>query len=94
MRGWDARSDALFSYVSCEARVPKGHPLRPIRQIVDYYRFGRIGRAVFKKDNILLCLSIRRVCIIDIQNYGRFDASIFHIILWYPFVNRCEHNTS
>ena len=35
MRGWDARSDALFSYVSCEARVPKDHPLRPIRQIVD-----------------------------------------------------------
>src|SRR5438874_13779830 len=54
MRGWDARSDALFSYVNCEARVPKDHPLRPIRQIVDdalralspefeklYARFGR-----------------------------------------------------
>src|ERR1700749_3121984 len=54
MRGWDARSDTLFSYVSCEARVPKDHPLRPIRQIVDealaalspefeklYARFGR-----------------------------------------------------
>jgi len=35
MRGWDARSEALFSYVSCEARVPKDHPLRPIRRIVD-----------------------------------------------------------
>ena len=32
MRGWDAKSDALFSYVSCEARVPKDHPLRPIRR--------------------------------------------------------------
>jgi hypothetical protein len=31
MRGWDARSEALFSYLSCEARVPKDHPLRPIR---------------------------------------------------------------
>jgi transposase len=54
MRGWDARSEALFSYLSCEARVPKDHPLRPIRQIVDealaalspefeklYARFGR-----------------------------------------------------
>jgi transposase len=54
MRGWDARSDTLFSYVSCEERVPKDHPLRPIRQIVDealaalspefeklYARFGR-----------------------------------------------------
>ena len=35
MRGWDAKSEALFSYVSCEARVPEDHPLRPIRQIVD-----------------------------------------------------------
>jgi hypothetical protein len=35
MRGWDVKSDALFSYVSGEARVPKDHPLRPIRQIVD-----------------------------------------------------------
>jgi transposase len=54
MRGWDARSGTLFSYVSCEARIPKDHPLRPIRQIVDealgvlsaeleklYARFGR-----------------------------------------------------
>ena len=54
MRGRDARSDALFSYVSCEARVPKDHPLRLIRQIVDdalaalspefeqlYAKFGR-----------------------------------------------------
>src|SRR5437667_5000308 len=35
MRGWDVRSDALFSYVSCEARVPKDHPLRAIQRIVD-----------------------------------------------------------
>jgi transposase len=35
MRGGDLRTDGLFSYVSCEARVPKDHPLRPIRAIVD-----------------------------------------------------------
>ncbi len=35
MRGEDARSGALFSYVSFEARVPLDHPLRPIRRIVD-----------------------------------------------------------
>jgi transposase len=35
MRGGDVRTDGLFSYVSCEARVPKNHPLRPIRAIVD-----------------------------------------------------------
>src|SRR6266478_5476508 len=32
MRGGDA---ALFSYVSCEARVPMDHPLRAIRKIVN-----------------------------------------------------------
>jgi transposase len=54
MRGWDARSDVLFSYVNCEGRVPKDHPLRAILQIVDqalaalspefeglYAKFGR-----------------------------------------------------
>lgn len=35
MRGPDDRSEGLFSYVSCEARVPPGHPLRAIRAIVD-----------------------------------------------------------
>jgi transposase len=54
MRGGDAKTEALFSYVSCEARVPLDHPLRPIRKIVNqalealspefeklYARFGR-----------------------------------------------------
>src|SRR6201987_4395896 len=54
MRGWDMRSDVLFSYVNCEARVPKDHPLRAILRIVDtalaalspefeglYAKFGR-----------------------------------------------------
>ena len=36
MRGDDVRTEsAVFSYVSCEARVPQDHPLRPIRTIVD-----------------------------------------------------------
>lgn len=35
MRGGDVRTENLFSYVSCEARVPGRHPLRPIRAMVD-----------------------------------------------------------
>jgi transposase len=35
MRGEDERSESLFSYVSCAARVPKDHPLRAIRPIVE-----------------------------------------------------------
>jgi transposase len=35
MRGDDREPDALFSYVSAEQRVPKEHPLRAIRALVD-----------------------------------------------------------
>ena len=35
MRGADIETSSLFSYVSCEARVPADHPLRVIRAIVD-----------------------------------------------------------
>jgi transposase len=54
MRGWDVKTEGLFSYVSCEARVPSDHPLRSIGKIVDealgalsaefeklYAKFGR-----------------------------------------------------
>ncbi|CAL4870021.1 IS5 family transposase ISAzs10 (plasmid) [Asticcacaulis sp. MM231] len=35
MRGSDIQTAGLFSYVSCEARVPTNPPLRSIRAIVD-----------------------------------------------------------
>ncbi len=35
MRGSDERSGELFSYVDLEARVPRDHPLRPIREIAN-----------------------------------------------------------
>jgi len=35
MRGEDQQQDGVFSYVSLEQRVPKGHPLRAIRGMVD-----------------------------------------------------------
>ena len=35
MRGIESKTDAMFVYVSPEAFVPKDHPLRPIRTMVD-----------------------------------------------------------
>ena len=35
MRGDDLQQQAMFSYISPEARVPKEHPLRPIQIMVD-----------------------------------------------------------
>jgi hypothetical protein len=36
MRGQDTQQAGLFSYLSSEERVPATHPLRPIRQHVDW----------------------------------------------------------
>ena len=35
MRGDDVQQEAMFSYLSPEARVPQDHPLRPLRQMVN-----------------------------------------------------------
>jgi hypothetical protein len=35
VRGQDRGSETMFSYVSAEQRVPKEHPLRAIRALVD-----------------------------------------------------------
>jgi transposase len=35
MRGSDARSGELFSYVDLEKRVPANHPLRLVRRVVN-----------------------------------------------------------
>jgi transposase len=35
MRGDDVQQQAMYSYLSPEARVPKDHPLRPIRKMVN-----------------------------------------------------------
>jgi transposase len=35
MRGYDAQQEGLFSYVSAESRIPKRHPLRSVRTMVD-----------------------------------------------------------
>ena len=35
MRGDDQQQSHVFSYVSPEERVPRDHPLRPVRKLVD-----------------------------------------------------------
>jgi transposase len=44
MRGDDQQQDGVFSYVSLEQRVPKSHPLRKIRRLVDEALAGLSGR--------------------------------------------------
>ena len=69
MRGSDVRTESLFSYVSCEARVPAGHPLRPIRAIVDealevlspdFERlYSKIGRPSIPPEKLLRALLLQ-----------------------------------
>ena len=69
MRGTDDRSEGLFSYVSCEARVPQGHPLRAIRAIVDEAlevlsgdfeaMYSRIGRPSIAPEKLLRALLLQ-----------------------------------
>ena len=69
MRGGDERTESLFSYVSCEARVPAGHPLRPIRALVDealvalsseFDRlYSRIGRPSIPPEKLLRALLLQ-----------------------------------
>jgi len=69
MRGADERSDSLFSYVSCEARVPADHPLRAVRAIVDealevlsadFERlYSRIGRPSIPPEKLLRALLLQ-----------------------------------
>ena len=69
MRGADQRSESLFSYVSCEARVPLDHPLRAIREIVnaalaalspDFEAlYARLGRPSIPPEKLLRALVLQ-----------------------------------
>src|SRR5579859_8082725 len=69
MRGGDLNTGALFSYVSCEARVAKDHPLRPIREIVnaalaalspDFEAlYARLGRPSIPPEKLLRALLLQ-----------------------------------
>ncbi|MEQ8234485.1 MAG: IS5 family transposase [Gammaproteobacteria bacterium] len=69
MRGVDSRQDAIFSYVSLEARVPADHPLRPVREMVDTALkamsrdFGRVyakeGRPSIAPERLLRALLLQ-----------------------------------
>jgi transposase len=63
MRGDDRQPDAMFSYVSAEQRVPRDHPLRAIRALVDDVRrdmsrecdglYARVGRPSIPPERLL-----------------------------------------
>ena len=69
MRGEDRDTAAMFSYVSPERRVPKDHPLRPIREMVDgalkelsarfEVIYSRVGRPSIAPEKLLRALLLQ-----------------------------------
>src|ERR671918_140974 len=69
MRGIDVHQEGLFSYFSPEARIPRSHPLRPVRAMVDSAlvglseRFEEIyadtGRASIAPEKLLRALLLQ-----------------------------------
>ena len=69
MRGEDEETSGLFSYVSCEARVPEGHPLRRVRAICDEalevlwpdfeQLYSKVGRPSIAPEKLLRALLLQ-----------------------------------
>ena len=69
MRGADDKQGSAFSYVSLEARVPKSHPLRRIREMVDtalgemspqFERlYSKVGRPSIPPEKLLRALLLQ-----------------------------------
>jgi len=69
MRGDDRQQGAMFSYLSPEERVPRDHPLRAIRQLVDraltelsprFSRlYARLGRPSIPPEQLLRALLVQ-----------------------------------
>ena len=61
MRGDDLQQDGMFSYISPEQRVPEGHPLRPIRKMVDEIKklYSKVGRPSIAPEKLLRALLLQ-----------------------------------
>ena len=69
MRGPDAQQDTMFSYLSPDERVPKDHPLRRVRAMVDVIMsalsprfeqmYSRIGRPSIAPEKLLKALLLQ-----------------------------------
>ncbi len=69
MRGADEQQEWMFSYISAEKRVPKDHPLRTIRTMVDVILrdlsprfeglYARVGRPSIAPEKLLRALLLQ-----------------------------------
>ncbi len=97
MRGDDLRQGAMWSYLSPEARVPKDHPLRPIRRMVDaalgeldplFERlYSKIGRPSIAPEMLLRALVLQLLYSLRSERLlmERLDADLY--FRWFVGLN-------
>src|SRR5580658_2109194 len=69
MRGTDYQQSGIFSYISAERRVPKDHPLRAVRAMVDVAlrnmgpqfdaMYAKVGRPSIPPEHLLRALLLQ-----------------------------------
>ena len=93
MRGGDERTASLFSSVSCEARVPAGHPLRLIVDEAlallspEFARlYSRIGRPSIPPEKQLRALLLQAFYSVrsERQLMERLDYNLLFRWWWIP----------
>ena len=100
MRGSDMQTAGLFSYVSCEARVPTSHPLRAIRAIVDEAlevlspdfeaMYSAIGRPSIPPEKLLRALLLQAFYVFEPSSQDRRKNRRY----FRDLLNRPAHNAT
>jgi transposase len=94
MRGDEEDSGDVFSYISAAARVPKDHPLRPIREMADAalrqlspefdHLYSRVGRPSIPPERLLRALLIQ--CLYTIRSERMLMEQLDYNMLFRWFV--------
>src|SRR5580698_1120159 len=92
MRGMDHQQSGMFSYISAERRVPKDHPLRAIRVMVDAalkessWRFDAVysssGRPSIPPEKLLRALLLQMLYTVRSERLEQLDATSCFVGLW------------
>jgi transposase len=100
MRGTDDRQSQLFSYISPEQRVPKDHPLRAVRDLVDEVlhelspRFERLyastGRPSIPPEKLLRALLLQALYTIRSERMLMEQLDYNLLFRWFVGLNMDE----
>jgi transposase len=98
MRGTDSEQSGMFSYISTERRVPKDHPLRAIRAMVDTALkdlrplrdglYARGGRPSIAPERLLRALLLQ--VLYSVRSERMLMEQLDYNLLFRWFVG-CEH---